>query len=282
MTKQIGHSLLFCLSLWCEKPPKQKCKEMKSITKLLLVLATSIALSACVGEGTKSEYVSYTDTIALNGVELFYAAEGVGKPVILLHGNGGSHNDMETTTRQLAQAGYKVYALDSRGQGANAPLEEYHYKDMAEDLFAFIEAKRLQRPAVFGFSDGGIIALQMEVLHPGTLGAIATGGANIFVGGALVPEFEKEFLAQKNPNPLNVMMMNEPTMTVEDMQTIGCPALIMAGDGDLIREEHTRLIGENIPSGEVLIVSNADHGSYIYHSRRVGELLLDFFARIGY
>ena len=225
---------------------------MKSITKLLLVLATSIALSACAEGGAKGEYVSYTDTIALNGVELFYAAEGMGKPVILLHGNGGSHNDMETTTRQLAQAGYKVYALDSRGQGANPPLEEYHYKDMAEDLFAFIEAKGLHRPAVFGFSDGGIIALQMEVLYPGTLGAIATGGANIFVGGALVPEFEKEFLAQKNPSPLNVMMMNEPTMTVEDMQTIGCPALIMAGDGDLIREEHTRLIGENIPSGEVL------------------------------
>ena len=33
------------------------------------------------------------------GVSLFYAAEGAGKPVILLHGNGGSHNDLETTQR---------------------------------------------------------------------------------------------------------------------------------------------------------------------------------------
>ena len=202
--------------------------------------------------------------------------------MILLHGNGGSHNDMETTTRQLAQAGYRVYALDSRGQGANAPLEEYHYKDMAEDVFRFIEAKGLRKPAVFGFSDGGNIALQLEVLHPGTLGAIATGGANIFVGGALVPDFEAVFFAQENPNPLNVMMMNEPTMTTSDMQSISCPALIMAGDGDLIREDHTRLIGDNIPQGEVLIVPNADHGSYIYHSPRVGNLLLDFFKRIGY
>jgi hypothetical protein len=56
----------------------------------------------------------------------------------------------------------------------------------------------------------------------------------------------------------------------------------MAGDGDLIREEHTRLIGDNIPRGEVLIGPNADHGSYIYHSTRVGNLLLDFFERIGY
>ena len=244
--------------------------------RILLLLATIATLTSC------QHYVSYTDTFDTGEVTLFYAAEGRGKPVILLHGNGGSHNDMETTTRQLAQAGYTVYALDSRGQGANAPLAEYHYKDMAEDVRRFIVAKGLERPAVFGFSDGGVIALQLEVLHPGTLGAIATGGANIFVRGALVPEFEESFLAQENPNPLNVMMMNEPTMTVDDMQRIGCPALIMAGDGDLIREEHTKLIGDNIPQGRALIVPNADHGSYIYHSTRVGDLLLDFFKEIGY
>lgn len=249
--------------------------------KRLLGLAAAtllLALSSCCGE----RYVSYTDTFDAGDVTLFYAAEGAGKPVILLHGNGGSHNDLETTTRQLAQAGYLVYALDSRGQGSNAPLAEYHYHDMAEDLHEFITAKGLEKPAVFGFSDGGIVALMTEVMYPQTLGAIATGGANIFVRGALTPEFEEYFLSQTNPNPLNVMMMNEPTMTVEDMQTISCPALIMAGNGDLIRADHTRLIGENIPQGEWLIVPDADHGSYIYHSTRVGDLLLDFFGRIGY
>ena len=244
---------------------------------LLLLLATATLVSCC-GE----RYVSYTDTFDAGDVTLFYAAEGTGRPVILLHGNGGSHNDMETTTRQLAQAGYMVYALDSRGQGANAPLAEYHYHDMATDLHEFITAKGLKRPAVFGFSDGGIVALMTEVMYPGSLGAIATGGANTFVRGSLVPEFEAEFFAQTNPNPLNIMMLNEPTMTAEDMQTISCPALILSGDSDLIRPEHTQLIGESIPSGEWMIVPNADHGSYIYHSPRIGHLLLDFFERIGY
>lgn len=128
-------------------------------------------------------YSSYTDVAQVNGVSLFYAAEGCGKPVILLHGNGGSHNDLETTQRGLAQAGYMVYAIDSRGQGANARLNEYHYKDMATDVYEFIKMKGLDKPVVFGFSDGGIIALQLEVMYPGTLGAIVTGGANIFVEG---------------------------------------------------------------------------------------------------
>ena len=228
------------------------------------------------------DYVSYTDYVQVNGVELFYAAEGCGKPVILLHGNGGSHNSLETTTRQLAQAGYLVYAIDSRGQGANKKLDEYHYKDMAEDVYQFIKQKNLVKPAVFGYSDGGIIALQLEVMYPGTFGAITTGGANIFVEGSLIPSFAEEFLAEPNPNPLTRMMQIEPTMTPQDMQTINTPSLIMAGEYDLILEDHTRLIASNIPGAELKIIPGEDHGSYICNSSKLTRLLLDFFERIGY
>ena len=227
-------------------------------------------------------YESYTDTAQVNGVSLFYAAEGCGRPVVLLHGNGGSHNDLETTQRELAQAGYMVYALDSRGQGANERLDEYHYKDMATDVYEFIRLKGLEKPAVFGFSDGGIIALQLEVMYPGTLGAIVTGGANIFVWGALVPEFEQGFLAQPSDEPLVKMMQNEPAMTVEDMAGIKVPALIMSGENDLILADHTRLIGSNIPDGRVKIIEGEDHGSYICNSPKLAPLMLDFFKEIGY
>ena len=230
----------------------------------------------------ETRYESYTDTVEVNGVSLFYAAEGSGKPVILLHGNGGSHNDLETTHRELAQAGYMVYALDSRGQGANKPLPEYHYKDMATDVYEFIKLKGLEKPAVFGFSDGGIIALQLEVMYPGTLGAIVTGGANIFVKDALIPSFAEGFLAQPSTEPLVIMLQTEPSMTVEDMKGIGCPSLIMSGEHDLIRQEHTLLIGENIPSGRPVIIPGEDHGSYICNSPKLAPLILEFFNEIGY
>ena len=242
----------------------------------VLVITVLISLVGC------KDYVSYTDTIEVNGVELFYATEGCGKPVILLHGNGGSHNSLETTTRQLAQAGYLVYAIDSRGQGANEKLYEYHYKDMAEDVYQFIQKKNLVKPAVFGFSDGGIIALELEVMYPGTFGAITAGGANIFVPGALEQSFIDKLMATENPSPLQKMLMYEPTMTAEDMQTIQAPSLIMSGENDIILAEHTRLIGENIPNGEVIIVEGEDHGSYIKRSYKVGNYILDFFKRIGY
>ena len=243
-----------------------------------IALASLMIMVSCAGR----DYVSYTDTVEVNGVSLFYAAEGAGKPVILLHGNGGSHNDLETTHRELAQAGYMVYALDSRGQGANKPLPEYHYKDMAADVYEFIKLKGLEKPAVFGFSDGGIIALQLEVMYPGTLGAIVTGGANIFVKDALIPSFAEGFLAQPSTEPLVIMLQTEPSMTVEDMKGIGCPSLIMSGEHDLIRQEHTLLIGENIPSGRPVIIPGEDHGSYICNSPKLAPLILDFFEEIGY
>ena len=243
-----------------------------------IALASLMIMVSCAGR----DYVSYTDTVEVNGVSLFYAAEGAGKPVILLHGNGGSHNDLETTHRELAQAGYMVYALDSRGQGANKPLPEYHYKDMAADVYEFIKLKGLEKPAVFGFSDGGIIALQLEVLYPGTLGAIITGGANIFVENALIPSFAEGFLAQPSTEPLVIMLQTEPSMTVEDMKGIGCPSLIMSGEHDLIRQEHTLLIGENIPSGRPVIIPGEDHGSYICNSPKLAPLILEFFNEIGY
>lgn len=243
-----------------------------------IALASLMIMVSCAGR----DYVSYTDTVEVNGVSLFYAAEGAGKPVILLHGNGGSHNDHETTHRELAQAGYMVYALDSRGQGANKPLPEYHYKDMAADVYEFIKLKGLEKPAVFGFSDGGIIALQLEVMYPGTLGAIVTGGANIFVENALIPSFAEGFLAQPSTEPLVIMLQTEPSMTVEDMKGIGCPSLIMSGEHDLIRQEHTLLIGESIPSGRPVIIPGEDHGSYICNSPKLAPLILEFFEEIGY
>ena len=250
--------------------------DMKISGFFALIASAVIFLAGC------RDYVSYTDVVQVNGVELFYAAEGCGKPVILLHGNGGSHHSLETTTRQLAQAGYLVYAIDSRGQGANKKLDEYHYKDMAEDVYQFIQQKGLVKPAVFGYSDGGIIALQLEVLYPGTFGAITTGGANIFIPGALEQAFIDELMANENPSPLQKMLMYEPTMTPEDMQTIQAPSLIMSGENDIILADHTRLIGENIPNGEVVIVEGEDHGSYIKRNYKVGDYILDFFKRIEY
>ena len=226
------------------------------------------------------------ENIDVNGVNIVYQVKGNSKdrPVILLHGNGGEHDHFSVMVDQLDSAGYLVYALDSRGQGANAPLEEYHYIDMAEDVYALIEELDLDHPAVFGWSDGGNIALQLEVLHPGTLGAIITSGANIFPEG-VEANFWAEFSKQKESDsiaPLTKMMLYEPQMTFEDMQKVACPSLIVAGEFDLIDTLHTRSIAENIPQGKVLFLPGEDHGSHVYKSPKMGEVIMEYLKEIGY
>lgn len=226
----------------------------------------------------------------LNGVSLVYEMRGYtrGEPVVLLHGNGGSHNDLQTIAKVLSDSGYLVWSPDSRGQGANEPLTEYHYADMAEDMHLFVNQiiqnhypERMVKPAVFGWSDGGIVALMTEVMYPLTWSAIITSGANIDPDcGAW--DLKKERAHPSDTSALYQMMLYEPNMTAADMQTIKCPALIVAGEHDLIRLDHTRLIGDNIPNGEVLIIPDADHGSHIINSFEMADTLLHYLRKINY
>lgn len=218
--------------------------------------------------------------IELEGVSLHYAAEGSGRPVVLIHGNGEDHSLFETEIGQLTAAGYRVYAPDSRGHGANPPLPEYHYADMAEDVFCFIRALGLEKPALYGHSDGGIIGLLLELAHPGTLGCLAISGTNLSPAG-LDPAFLEEFTARnaKDPDPLVTLMLTEPDIEPRLLERIRIPVLVTAGEHDLILPEETGRIAAHLPDARLVIVPGADHGSYITGSEIMGELLLDFLGK---
>lgn len=222
-------------------------------------------------------------TIEINGQTIHYAVRGPveGKPVVLVHGNGGSHKSMLTQAKQLAKAGYRVYSPDSRGHGLNTPLEEYHYADMTEDTFMFIKQLGLDKPALYGWSDGGIIALMLEMKHPGTCSLIALSGANLTPDcGPGFEEFKKWIY--ENYTPLTAMMLAEPDIKPEELSAIKCPALVTGGTEEMISVEHTTLIADSIPNAELEIFQKEDHGSYIKRSPKMGRRLLEFLKKNNY
>lgn len=220
--------------------------------------------------------------ITPGGVPLRYAELGEGRPIVLVHGNGESHAIFDVLAAELAARGRRVLAPDSRGQGANEPLDEYHYADMAEDMYLFIRALGLEKPVLYGFSDGGIIGLLLASKHPGTLGALAVSGANLSPDG-LVPEFLKEVGEQnaQHPEPLVTLMLTEPRIEARELAHIDVPVLVTAGEHDLILPEETRRIAGSIPDSELVIVPGADHGGYVEHSPVIGGLLCAFLERRG-
>ena len=229
---------------------------------------------------TDKDYDGEFKKVTVNNISLYYAVAGEGKPIVMVHGNGEDHHLFDTEIRQLVDAGYKVYAPDSRGHGANEPLSEYHYSDMAEDMFSFIETLGLDKPVLYGHSDGGILGLMLEISHPGTLGALAISGTNLSPEG-LEPSFIEEFTAknQEEPDPLVTLMLTEPHIDPDSLKNITIPVLVTAGENDLILRSETELIAKNLPNSTMVILEGQDHGSYIVGSEIMGEMLIDFLNK---
>lgn len=268
----------------------QNMKRKQLAGSFSVLLFTAVILCFII-TNAKIYHVDKEDIIAVNGVSLKYHVLGstADAPVILLHGNGGTHKHLATLAQQLDSAGYLVYSIDSRGQGDNEPLQEYHYKDMAEDVYCFAKALKLTKPAVFGWSDGGIVALQTEILHPNTFSLIVASGANVTTDGindfdAFAAQFQQyDSLGNLiEPEPLVKMMLTEPNISAQELHTIQCPTLIVAGQLDLVALEHTQYIASCIPNSTTLILEGETHGSHILNNPKMGNIMLDYMRQYEY
>lgn len=244
---------------------------MKRILSIvLLLLGASLGLSA--GD---------VRNIDVNGVNLVYEVYGPesGLPVIVLHGNGSSHVKMAYVSEAIARAGYRVYALDSRGQGANVKLSEYHYRDMAEDVWCFINALGLDHPVVYGHSDGGNNAILLELAHPGVTSMIAGSGVNMAPEGVLDESLERwrKRIAEKS-DPLTEMMVREPDIRMEQLEAITVPVLLTVGTEDIIKKEHVRDIASRIPLSTLAVFDGETHSGYVRGKELMVDMLLGFIA----
>lgn len=207
-------------------------------------------------------------------VMLHYERQGSGYPLILLHGNGESSGIFDAAISLLA-ARFTVYAIDSRGHGQSSPVSEFHYADMAQDVADFIRLQGLEKPIVYGFSDGGIIALLLAIRHPDRIGGIIGSGVNVRPDGLKRRWLWLFRLMNRfRPDPLVTLMLTEPDISDDELRSIRCPAVITAGSRDMLRQSHMRHIAETIPGGKYLLLPGEGHGSYIVHSGKIAEIIL--------
>jgi len=216
--------------------------------------------------------------ISVNGVILYYETRGSGAPLIMVHGNGESH-DIFTEAAEILKDYFTVYLIDSRGHGRSTPVTEYHYATMAEDIAAFIARLGLKDITYYGFSDGGIIGLLLAA-QPGLCKRYIVSGTNArpdAVRKWLLRVLKVQYFFTRNPKV--ELMLQEPFIPDSELKQIRDEVVLLAGSKDVILEEHTRHLQEVIPGSKLEILPGETHGSYIVHSTKIAELILKYTGK---
>lgn len=211
--------------------------------------------------------------INVNNININYEVCGEGKPIILLHGNSETHNIFDVLVEKLKE-NYKVYAIDSRCHGDSDNPQDISYDLMTRDVIEFIKKLKIEKPILYGFSDGGIIGILIAIRERELLSKLIISGANIYPSGMKKSMlYLSKIIYFFTRNKLFKMMIKEPNIKIEDLRKIKTPTVVLAGEKDVILSEHTKLIADNINGSTLEIIPNENHGSYIINSNKLYDII---------
>ena len=240
----------------------------------------------------------------INGALLWYAEWGKsnkGVPVLLIPGGTLNSNYFGYLIPVLLKHGYRVIAMDSRGQGRSGrgkgPIT---YHGMANDALKLLDLLRIRQVSLVGWSDGGIIGLDLAINHPERLRRLFAFGANSAPAGVypnageapVVLAFEaraKEEYRRLSPTPndwksvqvvLNRMWLREPNFTPDKLRSIRVPTTIADGEyEEIIRPEDTRYLAATIPNAKLVILPNVSHFAILQNPSAFNAAVLQFLRQ---
>lgn len=244
-------------------------------------------------------------TFNSDGIEINYIDQGIGEPVLLIHGFGSNIavNWVDTGwVRHLTTAGYRVIAIDNRGHGASSKLYDkalYGAPLMAEDARRLLDHLGVPSADVMGYSMGARITAFLTLAHPERVrSAIFAGlGINMVRGvagtGPIANALEAASIDEvTNPTARTFRAFAEQTksdlkalaacirssrdiITAEALGKIKRPVLVAVGSDDVIGGSATELAAL-IPGAEALVIPGRDHmkavGDRVYKEGVVGFL----------
>lgn len=215
----------------------------------------------------------------VNDVTLFYEITGNGHPLVLLHGNSEDHTIFDKVVEALGKH-YTVYAVDSRCHGQSSDSGVISYQLMADDIVAFIAALGLEKPYLFGFSDGAIVALLIASQQPKLLSKLVAAGATSSATGMKkrwTMLFRLSYFFKRDK--LFQMVLTQPQLMPEELGRIVIPTLLLFGEKDITKRENVEYMAKAIPGAQLTILPKENHMSYVVHSEKLYPLLDDFFTK---
>jgi pimeloyl-ACP methyl ester carboxylesterase len=141
--------------------------------------------------------------VEIDGLRQAYAEAGPpsGEVVLLLHGQPSWSYLYRKMIPVLADAGYRVIAMDHLGMGrSDKPIDihAYSYLGHADRLEQFIQKLGLSEINLFVQDWGSLIGLRVAGLHPEWFATISVGNGDLFI----IPEGFEPFPPVENPNEI--------------------------------------------------------------------------------
>jgi pimeloyl-ACP methyl ester carboxylesterase len=234
-----------------------------------------------------------------NGIKIHYAIYGQGSPVIFLHGGLANTNYWGNQVPAVA-AHHTVILMDSRGHGASTrDARPYGYDLMADDVVALMDALKIPKADIVGWSDGAILGIDLELRHKDRIGKVFAFAANTVPSGvkegveknptfaAYIERAGHEY-AELSATPkeydafvdqISKMWADQPNWTDAQLQAIDAPTLVVDGDHDeAIKREHTEYMAATIPHAGLMILPNVSHFAFLQDPGTFNFAILHFLG----
>lgn len=229
----------------------------------------------------------------VNGLQMYYEVYNQDLnpvveryPLILIHGGGSTINSNWDNVIPLLAIHFEVIALETQSHGRTADIDRaFTFEQDADDVAALITHLKISKANVFGFSNGGQIALQVAMRHPDLVNKIVVASAAYKREGFQswffpmmqnaspdnMPQALKDAFLKVTPDHERFLkmfwrdakrMQGFESWKDDDIQKIKSPALVVAGDNDVVTVEHAVEIFRRI-SGSRIAILPGGHGDYL-------------------
>ena len=234
-----------------------------------------------------------------NGIKIHYAIYGQGSPVIFLHG-GLANTDYWGNQVPAVAAHHSVILMDSRGHGRSTrDVRPYGYDLMTDDVVALMDVLKIPKADVVGWSDGGILGIDLAMRHKDRVGKVFAFAANTVASGVVEGveknptfaayidraghEYSEHSATPKEyeafVDQISKMWADEPNWTDAQLKAINVPTLIVDGDHDeAIKRAHTEYIAATSPRAGLLILPNVSHFAFLQDPRQFNFAILHFLG----
>jgi pimeloyl-ACP methyl ester carboxylesterase len=236
------------------------------------------------------------DHVELGEVRTWYAVQGDGEPLVLLHPGGADARAFAPNVGALAKR-FCVYTPERRGHGRTADVGEITFELMAADTIAFLEQVVVAPAHLAGMSDGAVVALLVALRRPDLVKRLALVGGVFHRDGWVPqaidpqnepPEFMADSYGEISPDgrdhfevvaaKLARLHLEEPTLTAADLGSLKTRTLFMVGDDDEVTLEHAIAAYRAIPDAELAVVPGTSHGLLVEKSELCNRMIIDFLA----